>query len=77
MAQLLVRNLPDAIVHELRRRAAAHHRSIEAEHRAVLKAALTQNLDDLRRTLAALRDATKGRIGVPSEVLLRETRDER
>jgi plasmid stability protein len=40
MAQLLVRDLDDDLVVALRKRAAKHGRSVEAEHRAILKAAL-------------------------------------
>jgi plasmid stability protein len=40
MASLLVRNLPDELVRRLRIRAAEHGRSAEAEHRAILEAAL-------------------------------------
>jgi plasmid stability protein len=40
MAQLIVRNLPRALVTSLRRRAAEHNRSAEAEHREVLQEAL-------------------------------------
>jgi len=40
MAQLVVRNLEDALVRELKVRAARHGRSAEAEHRAILEAAL-------------------------------------
>lgn len=36
MANLLVRNLDDPLVQALRERAAAHGRSMEAEHRAIL-----------------------------------------
>lgn len=36
MAQLLVRNVDDAIVKALRERAARHGRSAEAEHREIL-----------------------------------------
>jgi antitoxin FitA len=42
MAQLIVRNLPQAIVDALKRRAARHGRSAEAEHRILLEAALLQ-----------------------------------
>ena len=38
--QLLVRNLDEEIVARLRRRAAHHGRSTEAEHREILRAAL-------------------------------------
>ncbi|WP_175823892.1 MULTISPECIES: DNA-binding protein [unclassified Burkholderia] len=40
MANLLVRNVDDTIVQSLREQAAAHGRSAEAEHRAILAEAL-------------------------------------
>lgn len=40
MANLLVRNVDDALVQSLRERAAAHGRSAEAEHREILAKAL-------------------------------------
>jgi antitoxin FitA len=40
MAQLIVRNLDDDIVKRLRRRAADSGRSVEAEHREILREAL-------------------------------------
>ena len=40
MAQLLVRDVDDAIVKALRERAARHGRSAEAEHREILAKAL-------------------------------------
>jgi plasmid stability protein len=40
MAQLIVRNLDDEIVRRLRKLAAASGRSVEAEHREILKRAL-------------------------------------
>ncbi len=40
MAQLIVRNLDEDLVEALKARAAAHGRSAEAEHRAILYAAL-------------------------------------
>ncbi|ALL65406.1 DNA-binding protein [Paraburkholderia caribensis MBA4] len=42
MANLLVRNLDDALVQNLREQAAAHGRSVEAEHREILAQALFQ-----------------------------------
>lgn len=41
MAQLLVRNLDEGLVRALQRRAAEHGRSAEAEHREILKEALS------------------------------------
>lgn len=40
MGQLLVRQLDDEIIRRIRQRAAAHGRSTEAEHRAILEAAM-------------------------------------
>lgn len=40
MAQLIVRDIDKALVDLLKRRAAAHGRSAEAEHREILRAAL-------------------------------------
>lgn len=49
MANLVVRNLDDRIVQALKQRAARHGRSAEAEHRAILEAALVRAR---RRSLA-------------------------
>ena len=40
MAQLIVRDIDKALVDRLKRRAAAHGRSAEAEHREILRAVL-------------------------------------
>ena len=40
MAQLMVRNLPEALVKALKRRAARNNQSAEQEHRDILRAAL-------------------------------------
>ena len=53
-SSLLVRKVDDAIVVELKRRAASHGRSAEAEHRAILAEAL---LVPRRRSLAEVLDA--------------------
>lgn len=37
MAQLIVRNVDEALVRKLKQRAAAHGRSAEAEHRRILE----------------------------------------
>lgn len=42
MAAVTIRNLPDSVHRALKQRAAAHHRSTEAEIRAVLEAAVSQ-----------------------------------
>lgn len=51
MADLLVRGVEDGIVEALKKRAGAHGRSAETEHRAILAAAL---LSPPRRNLAEL-----------------------
>ncbi len=45
MGQLIVRNLDDELVLALKRRAARHGRSAEAEHRAILRAVLADDAD--------------------------------
>lgn len=40
MAQLIVRNLEEDVVRELKLRAAKHNRSAEEEHRQILRSAL-------------------------------------
>ncbi len=42
MAQLLVRNLPDAVVRALKLQAAAHGVSTEEEHRRILREAMAE-----------------------------------
>lgn len=42
MAQLIVRNLAPELVQELKRRATAHGRSAEEEHREILRTALSR-----------------------------------
>jgi len=44
MTTLLVRRLDDDLVRRLKERASAHGRSAEAEHRAILEAALRPKL---------------------------------
>lgn len=75
---LHVRNLDDDLIARLKRRAARHGRSAEAEHREILRQALAAEIEPCFDTLAAeLRKLTRGRRQTPSEVLLREGRDER
>jgi plasmid stability protein len=45
MSQLLVRNLDPGLVKALQRRAAAHGRSAEAEHREILRLALAPDAE--------------------------------
>ncbi len=77
MAQLLVRDVPQDVVDALKRRAAEHGRSAEAEHRRILEEALRQGRTGFWERAAALREQTRGRILTPSEDLIRQDRDER
>ena len=71
---LHVRNIDDDIAIALKKRAQENNRSAEAEHRK----ALTPRIDaEWERRAAALRDATKGKLSTPSEILIREDRDSR
>ena len=75
---LHVRNLDADLILRLKRRAARHGRSTEAEHREILRQALAAEVEPGFDELAAeLRKLTRGRKQTPSEVLLREGRDER
>ena len=57
MAQLIVRNLDDDIVVRLKRRAAEHRRSTEAEHREILREALLAGRSrSLKQHLLAMPD---------------------
>jgi plasmid stability protein len=75
---LHVRNLDDDLIARLKRRAARHGRSTEAEHREILRQALVNEVEPSFEKLAGdLRELTRGRKQTPSEVLLREGREER
>lgn len=57
MAQLVVRNLDEALVQELKLRAARHGRSAEAEHREILRLALVPRpTPTLKELLLAMPD---------------------
>ena len=77
MPQLLVRDVPLDVVEALKRRAAEHGHSIEAEHRLILEEALCAGRGSFWERAAALREQTRGRISTPSEELTRQDRDER
>jgi plasmid stability protein len=79
MAQLLVRDVPEATVVALKKRAKLNGRSAEAEHRAILEGALKPPAEDfwvraeqLRRELSE-----SGRKFTDSTELIRQARDER
>jgi plasmid stability protein len=77
MPQLLVRDVPIDVVEALKRRAAEHGRSAEAEHRKILEDALLAKRSGFRERAAALREELRGRISGDSADLIREDRDRR
>ncbi len=75
---LHVHNVDEDLIARLKRRAARHGRSVEAEHREILRQALADEEEPSFDKLAAdLRKLTGRRKQTPSEVLLREGRAER
>lgn len=75
---LQVRNLEEEIIARLKRRAARHGRSVEAEHREILRQALAAEVEpSFDRLAMELRALSRNRKQTPSEVLLRQGRDER
>jgi antitoxin FitA len=78
MSNLLVRDVPEDLLRRLKERARANSRSAEAEHREILRRALSEDDGTRFEELAAqLRALTAGRRQTPSEDLLREIRDTR
>ncbi|MGD9616472.1 MAG: Arc family DNA-binding protein [Alphaproteobacteria bacterium] len=85
MPELLLRDVPEDIVEALRRRAAAHGRTADAELRSILEEALHASREpsarpghaDFWERAAKLREQTRGRNITPSEELIRQDRDER
>jgi antitoxin FitA len=78
MGNLSVRHVDDDLLARLKRRAARHGRSAEAEVRDILRLALSGEADIEFAALAAeLRALTAGRRHTPAEDLVRESRDER
>jgi antitoxin FitA len=75
---LHLHNLDDDLIARLKQRAVRHGRSAEAEHREILRQVLAADIEPSFEALAAdLRKMTRGRKQTPSEILLREGRDER
>lgn len=77
-ANLHVRNVDDDLIIRLKRRAARHGRSAEAEHREILRQALSAEAEPAFEEIAAkLRQMTRGRKHTPAEDLLRDGRSKR
>ena len=76
MGQLLVRGLDDRIIGSLKRRAERNGRSVESEHRAILKSALAPETESLSYAeLAARLRAEIPPSTLNSTDLIREDRD--
>lgn len=77
MRQFTVRDVPEEIMRALKARAAEHGRTPQAEVRLILEQVLNSGSSDFWDQARNLRAKTAGRRHTPSEVLIRETRDER
>ena len=76
MGQVLVRGLEDAVIERLKKRAESHHRSLEAELRAILDQASQQvDLATARELADRIRHRLEGRPHSDSAGLIRENRD--
>lgn len=64
MATLTIRGLPEPVRQALKRQAAAHDRSMEAEARAILEAAVTEKPDFIGAWLD-LADGHRGEFTIP------------
>jgi plasmid stability protein len=77
MATLLVRDLDADLVRLLKQRARAHDRSAEAEHRAILEAALRPAGESFAVRARRLQDETRGSMHADSASVIRADRDHR
>jgi antitoxin FitA len=77
MANLLIRNLDDDVLKELKAAAKAHGRSLQAEIHAVLRSACARRLADTRRLSSRWLKRLHGSTQSDSAALIREDRDTR
>ena len=77
MAQVIVRNLDDAIVKALKARAALHGRPLEQELRDILAEASRLTPEERLRIADRIRAMTPGPMAADSTDLIREERDRR
>ncbi len=76
MANLTIRNLDDEVVEKLKARAKAHHRSLEAELRALLsEAAARPRREEFLRIADRIRAMTPDVEQTDSTEIIREFRD--
>jgi plasmid stability protein len=77
MANLLLRNVDDEVLTQLKAAAKAHGRSLQAEIHDVLRNASTRRLAETRRISARWLRRLHGRSHSDSVSLIREDRDRR
>ena len=77
MADVLVRNLDDEVLKQLKAAAKAHGRSLQAEIHAILHGASTRNLAATRRLSARWLRRLAPRRQSDSTALIRDDRDRR
>lgn len=77
MANVLVRDLDDAVLKELKASAKAHGRSLQAEIHDVLERAGTRNLAETRRLSGRWLKRLRGSSHSDSTALIRDDRDAR
>jgi len=80
MADLLVRNVEEALVKKLHQRAKAHGRSAAEEHRQILREALLESgprVEGFLALAAKIRAMTPAVPQTPAEDLIRQGREQR
>ena len=75
MGQLTVRNVSAELVRSLKRRAAEHGRSAEAEHREILREALRTGADDFEARAKNLRERLGSTIDMSEIIRADRARD--
>ncbi len=77
MANLLVRNLDEEVLNQLKAAAKAHRRSLQAEIHEVLRNASARRLAETRRLSAQWLKRLRGSAQSDSSALIREDRETR
>ena len=78
MADLLIRNVPEAVVARLKEQARANSRSLQGELSAILESAARPTWADWRVRADAVREQFRGQgVASDSTALVREDRDAR
>lgn len=75
MAQILVRNLDEAVVDRLKMRAVQHNRSLQAEVKTILEQAAQVDVNTARELALSIRKQFEGRQFAKSVDLIREDRE--